>query len=246
MSCTTHALVTGGGGFLGRYIVELLLDRGSRVTVFARGAYPDLGQLGAQLVRGDLADLDALTQACRGVDIVYHVAAKAGLWGPWDEFYRANVTGTENVIAACRARGVPRLVYTSTPSVVFDNHPHQGVDESLPYPDRYETHLALTLEKKKKWLELTLAQVEPEYEGAKQGMYRKEGELIFLQAQKDDPVPPEEIARVEQELLGLNHHVAQMSAHINQLKGEIGATDFYYRLYVVGLTDPMVSQSVCL
>ena len=139
MSCTTHALVTGGGGFLGRYIVELLLDRGSRVTVFARGHYPELGRQGARLVRGNLADLDALTQASKGVDIVYHVAAKAGLWGPRDDFYRANVTGTENVIAACRANGVPKLVYTSSPSVIFDGSDQRGIDETTPYPAHYES-----------------------------------------------------------------------------------------------------------
>ena len=139
MSSTTHALVTGGGGFLGRYIVEQLLDRGNRVTVFARGHYPELGRLGAQLVRGDLADLDTITQACKGVDVIYHVAAKAGLWGPWNDFYRANVTGTENVVAACRANGVPKLVYTSSPSVIFDGSDQRNIDETTPYPARYES-----------------------------------------------------------------------------------------------------------
>ena len=139
MSSATHALVTGGGGFLGRHIVEQLLDRGSRVTVFARGHYPELGRLGALPVRGDLADLDAITQACEGVDLIYHVAAKAGLWGPWDDFYRANVTGTENVIAACRANGVPKLIYTSSPSVIFDGSDHRGIDETAPYPASYES-----------------------------------------------------------------------------------------------------------
>ena len=139
MSSTTHALVTGGGGFLGHHIVEQLLGRGDRVTVFARGHYPELGRLGAQLVRGDLADLDAITRACEGVDIVYHVAAKAGLWGPWDAFYRANVTGTENVIAACRVNGVPKLIYTSSPSVIFDGRDQRGIDETTPYPTHYES-----------------------------------------------------------------------------------------------------------
>jgi nucleoside-diphosphate-sugar epimerase len=133
-----RALVTGGGGFLGRYIVEQLLERGDEVTVFARGSYPEVGALGARLIRGNIRDREALTRACEGVDVVFHVAAKAGVWGPWEEFYAVNVTGTENVIAACRERGVPRLVYTSSPSVIFDGQPHEGVDESYPYPDRYE------------------------------------------------------------------------------------------------------------
>jgi len=141
------ALVTGGGGFLGRYIVEQLVDRGDSVTVFARGDYAELRRLGASLIRGDLQDARAVRSACAGVDIVFHVAAKAGMWGAWESFYQPNVVGTRNVIAACRAQGVGKLIYTSSPSVVFDsaNHqPHDGCDESLPYPARYEDFYAQT------------------------------------------------------------------------------------------------------
>ncbi|MGC9397472.1 MAG: NAD-dependent epimerase/dehydratase family protein [Anaerolineae bacterium] len=134
-----RTLVTGGGGFLGRYIVEQLLARGDDVTVFARGAYPELEALGARMVRGDVQDAGAVKRACAGIDVVFHVAAKAGMWGPWDDFYGVNVTGTQNVIAACRANGVPKLVYTSSPSVIFDGAPHEGVDESYPYPTHYES-----------------------------------------------------------------------------------------------------------
>lgn len=134
-----RALVTGGGGFLGRYIVEQLLARGDSVTVFSRGAYPELAGLGAVLIRGDVQDADALAAACRGMDAVFHVAAKAGLWGDWEAFYGVNVVGTENVIAACRANGVPRLINTSSPSVVFDGTSQEAVDESYPYPLHYES-----------------------------------------------------------------------------------------------------------
>jgi nucleoside-diphosphate-sugar epimerase len=133
------SLVTGGGGFLGRAIVEQLLARGDAVTVFARGAYPELEALGARVVRGDLQDAEVVRRACAGMDVVFHVAAKAGMWGPWDDFYGVNVTGTQNVIAACRANGVPKLVNTSSPSVIFDGKPQEGVDESYPYPDHYES-----------------------------------------------------------------------------------------------------------
>jgi 2-alkyl-3-oxoalkanoate reductase len=136
---STTALVTGGGGFLGRYIVEQLLARGDRVTVFARGDYPELAALDAQLIRGDLRDRQTVIAACRGIDVVYHVAAKAGLWGRWEDFYQVNVLGTENVIAACRANGVAKLVYTSSPSVIFDGSDQAGVDERVPYPERYES-----------------------------------------------------------------------------------------------------------
>jgi 2-alkyl-3-oxoalkanoate reductase len=135
----TSALVTGGGGFLGRYVAEQLLARGDQVAVFARGDYPELAALGARLIRGDLRDRQAVGEACRGVDAVYHVAAKTGLWGPWEDFYQINVVGTENIIAACRANGVSKLVYTSSPSVVFDGGDQAGVNERVPYPDHYES-----------------------------------------------------------------------------------------------------------
>src|SRR5262245_49877491 len=110
-------VVTGGGGFLGRYIVEQLLARGDEVTAFARGNYPELEQIGARLVRGDLQDEAAVTRVCAGVEAVFHVAARAGFWGSWEAFYQPNVVGTQSVIAACRKQGVPKLIYTSTPSV---------------------------------------------------------------------------------------------------------------------------------
>ena len=61
------------------------------------------------------------------MDAVFHVAAKAGVWGSWESFYQPNVVGTRNVLEnACRTEGVARLVYTSTPSVVFNGHPIRG------------------------------------------------------------------------------------------------------------------------
>ena len=132
------ALVTGGGGFLGKAIVKLLLARGDDVRSFSRGAYPDLARLGVEHVCGAIDDAEAVLRAAEGCDIVFHVAAKAGVWGPYDEFYRANVLGTRNVIDACRQLGIRRLVYTSSPSVVFDGTDMAGVDESVPYPEHFE------------------------------------------------------------------------------------------------------------
>jgi nucleoside-diphosphate-sugar epimerase len=135
-----HALVTGGGGFLGRYIVEQLVARGDRVRSFSRDQYPDLAALGVDQLRGDLRDAHAVRAACADVDVVFHVAAVAGVWGPWQHYYGSNTSGTEHVIAACRAAGVRRMVFTSSPSVVFDGSPHEGADESLKYPERYLCH----------------------------------------------------------------------------------------------------------
>jgi nucleoside-diphosphate-sugar epimerase len=137
LDATTPVLVTGGGGFLGLAIVEQLRARGVPVTNFARSAYPDLEAAGVPTVRGDLGDADDVRAACAGRAVVFHVAAKASVWGPRADFHRTNCEGTRNVIQACRAGGVPRLVYTSTPSVVFAGQDLCGVDESAPYPRRY-------------------------------------------------------------------------------------------------------------
>lgn len=131
------ALVTGGGGFLGKAIVRLLLADGFEVCSFSRAEHPGLDALGVEHRRGELADGNAVVAAAAGCDIVFHVAAKAGVWGPYREFYRANVLGTDNVIQACRAHGIRRLIYTSSPSVVFDGSDMEGVDESVPYPRHY-------------------------------------------------------------------------------------------------------------
>jgi nucleoside-diphosphate-sugar epimerase len=79
-------------------------------------------------------------EACRGVDVVFHCAGVAGIWGPWKHFHSINFEGTQNIIDGCRQHGVGRLVYTSSPSVTFDGTPQEGVDESAPYPDRWLCH----------------------------------------------------------------------------------------------------------
>ena len=139
-----RALVTGGGGFLGAAIVRKLVERGDSVRSLARGDYPELRALGVEAIRGDVADPSAVLGAAEGVDVIFHVAAKAGLWGPRAEFVRANVEGTRNVLEACKARGIGRLVFTSSPSVAYVGGDIEGADESLPYPDRYDASYPAT------------------------------------------------------------------------------------------------------
>lgn len=134
------ALVTGGGGFLGLYIVEQLVARGEQVRVLCRGKYPRLAELGVECILGDVRDPAIVNRACAGVDTVFHVAAVAGIWGPWEHYHSINTRGTEHVLAACRSGRVRRLVYTSSPSVIYDGQDHLGADESLPYPPRYLCH----------------------------------------------------------------------------------------------------------
>jgi nucleoside-diphosphate-sugar epimerase len=131
-------LVTGGGGFLGKRIVELLLEQGHDVHSFARGAYPEVEALGATCHRGDLQDPDAVRAATVGMDAVVHTASVAGAWGERSWFEGINLRGTEHVIAACQAESVRKLVYTSTPSVIGYGSDVEGIAEA-PYPDAWES-----------------------------------------------------------------------------------------------------------
>lgn len=137
-------LVTGGGGFLGGAIVKQLVDRGKDVRSFSRNFYPELAQLGVEQIQGDIVDKTAVEQACKGVKLVFHAAAKPGVWGNYADYYPTNVMGTQHVIDACKKHGVLRLVFTSSPSVVFDGTDMEGVDESVPYPEKFHAHYPKT------------------------------------------------------------------------------------------------------
>jgi len=129
---SSSVLVTGGTGFLGRRLVERLLAAGRPVTVLARRADPTLTARGVRFITASLDEAPAVAAACAGHATVFHTAAKVGVWGPYDDFYRTNVLGTRALIAGCLAHGVARLVYTSTPSVVYHGHGLANADESLP------------------------------------------------------------------------------------------------------------------
>jgi nucleoside-diphosphate-sugar epimerase len=139
------ALVTGGGGFLGRYIVEKLVERGDEVRSFSRGKYDFLTDIGVECIQGDLHSYDDVDEAVKGVDAVFHVAALAGVWGRAKEFYDVNVTGTVNVINACTFNGIKKLIYTSSPSVIFERDDIKGATEAeCSYPKKYLCEYART------------------------------------------------------------------------------------------------------
>ena len=139
-----RALVTGGGGFLGGAIVRLLIERGDDVSSYCRKFYPELESMGVTQMQGDVGDKEGVSKACEGIDLVFHVAGKPGVWGKYADYYSTNVTGTQNIIEACRKQAVSLLVHTSSPSVVFDGSNMEGVNESVPYPDKHLTHYQKT------------------------------------------------------------------------------------------------------
>ncbi len=132
MPITDPVVVTGGTGFLGRRIVERLRGEGRAVTVLARRPLSELEALGVRVIAGSIEDEGAVDQAVRGAGTVFHVAAKVGVWGDHEAFFRTNVLGTRTLLAACRRHGVRRFVHTSTPSVVYNGRDLAGADESLP------------------------------------------------------------------------------------------------------------------
>jgi nucleoside-diphosphate-sugar epimerase len=129
-----QTLVTGGTGFIGRRITTALLDRGDRVRVMLRdpSCAPDLSERGAELVRGDMTDPATLRSATAGIECVYHTAAAVGDWLDPKLAKRVNVDGTRDLLNACKAAGVRRVVHLSSLSVLGTKH-HHGTDESAPY-----------------------------------------------------------------------------------------------------------------
>jgi nucleoside-diphosphate-sugar epimerase len=119
-------------------LVRRLVGRGWSVRTLQRGNYSRLDELGVEQISGDVSDADIVSHSVDGCDIVFHVAAKVDQWGAYPPFHRTNVVGTENVLTAMRRRGVPKLIFTSTPSVVHSGGDLAGVNESAPYPEEFE------------------------------------------------------------------------------------------------------------
>jgi 2-alkyl-3-oxoalkanoate reductase len=131
-----NILVTGGGGFLGSHLACRLQEMGHRVSVLGRHRYPSLPENIIQ-IQADLRDPKAVSQACREQDSVFHAGALPGIWGSKRDFYQTNVDGTRHVIEGCLEHGVRKLVFTSSPSVIYNQTDMENVDESAPYPTQY-------------------------------------------------------------------------------------------------------------
>jgi nucleoside-diphosphate-sugar epimerase len=129
-------LVTGATGQLGSHIVEQLRAGAEPVRALVRPGRDValLRTLGAEIVEGDLCDVAAVRRAVAGASIVYHCAAKVSDWGSWDEFAAATVATTRNVVAACRAEQVPRLLHVSSVSVYGNPRLPPGAEITEDFP----------------------------------------------------------------------------------------------------------------
>ena len=141
-------LVTGGTGFLGQHLAKALLAKGHKVHILGRNfeqtKVQELIDRGAISICADLRDRSAVESACDGINVICHAGALSTPWGKRADFYGINVGGTEAVIAGCLAHGVRRLIYISSPSVVFDGHDQRLVSEDVPYPHHFASIYSLT------------------------------------------------------------------------------------------------------
>jgi nucleoside-diphosphate-sugar epimerase len=131
------AFVTGGSGFLGGRLIEILVERGESVRGLARsdGSAKKVRARGGEPVRGDLDAIEAMVEGMDGCDVVYHSAAKVEDWGRPRDFHRINVEGTANVIEAARRAGVECLVHVST-EAQFAGGSMANLDESSVRPKK--------------------------------------------------------------------------------------------------------------
>ncbi|MCP3925745.1 MAG: NAD-dependent epimerase/dehydratase family protein [Desulfobacterales bacterium] len=138
------ALVTGGGGFLGFAIVKQLIEKKYSVRSISRSHYKKLDEIGVEQIIGDISIPYDAEKAVQGMDIVFHVAAKPGIWGKYEEYYNINYIGTKNIADFSLKHNVKEFIYTSSPSVIFDGNDMENVDESVPYPVEFHTHYPKT------------------------------------------------------------------------------------------------------
>ncbi len=126
------SLVTGGAGFVGAALVQALKDRGDQVI--ALDLAPSCPVQGVDYRRIDITDKAAVTEACRGVDTIFHNASLVHTkQNKQDIVWAVNLGGTENMLEAAREHGVKRFIYVSSGSVVYEGKDIENGDESMPY-----------------------------------------------------------------------------------------------------------------
>lgn len=145
-------LVTGATGFLGKYVVEELVEHGYQVRAFGRNRAIGQSLVNASVtfIQGDLTNQEDLTKACQEMDMVVHAGALSTVWGPWEDFYQTNVLGTKYVLEACRKANIERLVYVSSPSIYAAPRDQLDIKESdAPQENRLNNYIRSKLASEK-------------------------------------------------------------------------------------------------
>ncbi|PCJ60929.1 MAG: hypothetical protein COA79_07680 [Planctomycetota bacterium] len=132
-----RVLVTGGSGFLGKAIVKKLVELNYEVSYISRHKAKGLDDLDVKWFEGSIENLEIVEDSLKDQNAVIHTAAKAGYWGSRQSYYQTNVVGTQNIINACVKHKVNKLVFTSSPSIVFNGNDLKGVDESIEIPNKH-------------------------------------------------------------------------------------------------------------
>lgn len=134
MEGSRSAFVTGGSGFIGSALVRRLVAEGWRVSALARSeaSAAAVREAGGEPVAGGLEEVDAMRAGAEGCEVAFHLAAKVGDAGPWEEFQRVTVEGSANALEACRAAGVRRFVHAGTEAALMDGGPLVHADETWP------------------------------------------------------------------------------------------------------------------
>lgn len=132
-------LVTGGGGFVGKALIKKLIEKEYSIKSLSRKRYAELEELGVITCQGDLGgEYEQLKDYFKDVYAVFHVASKVDMWGKYEDFYKTNIIGTQNIIRACKENNIKYLIYTSSPSVIANDHGLENVNETFPYPEKYD------------------------------------------------------------------------------------------------------------
>ena len=128
------AFVTGGSGFIGGALIKRLVAEGSKVTALARSdtSAAAVEALGARSAHGDIGDVSSMTEAAKGSEAAFHLAAHVEQWGEWEDFVAGNVDGTRNALEACRNAGVSRFVHCGTEAAILAGEPISNGDENVP------------------------------------------------------------------------------------------------------------------
>ena len=145
-------LVTGATGFLGKYVVEELVEHGYQVRAFGRNRAIGQSLVNASVtfIQGDLTNQEDLTKACQEMDMVVHAGALSTVWGPWEDFYQTNVLGTKYILETCREAKIERLVYVSSPSIYAAPRDQLDIKESdAPQENRLNNYIRSKLASEK-------------------------------------------------------------------------------------------------